>query len=79
MKTYQVKGKRSVNIKNCYILFISTVAVFSLVGNFFQDAFYNKAIAIQQETIETMSIDNNQEENTAKSDEQQFALNDEQD
>lgn len=61
-----VRGKRKVNLKNCYILFVSVVAVLSLMGNVFQDIYYNKAINIQQETIDsfvmeyTGAVDNSQ-------------------
>lgn len=48
-----VRGKRKVNLKNCYILFVSLVAFLSLMGNVFQNIYYNKAITIQQETIDT--------------------------
>lgn len=68
-------SKRKVNYKNCYILFISAVALFSLAGNFFQDMFYNKAIAIQQETIETMKTDS-KELPTMDNDTQQLAVTD---
>ncbi len=44
--------QRKINVKNCYILFISLVAIISLIGNFFQDRFYNNALAVQEEMIE---------------------------
>ena len=51
----KVRGKRTINYKNVYILFVSVVAVLSLVGNVIQDHYYNKALDIQQETIEMMA------------------------
>lgn len=49
------KVRRSnINLKNCYILFVSVVAVLSLMGNVFQNIYYNKALDIQQETLETV-------------------------
>ena len=48
----RIYKQRKINIKNCYILFISLVAIVSLIGNFFQDRFYNNALAVQEEMIE---------------------------
>ena len=62
----RVRSKRKIDYKNCYILFVSVVAVLSLMGNIFQEIYYNKAINIQQETIDTFaaeyheSVDNSQ-------------------
>lgn len=44
--------RRRINVKNCYVLFISLVAIISLIGNFFQDRFYNNALAVQEAMIE---------------------------
>lgn len=38
--------------KNVYIVFISLATFVSLIGNYYQDRFYNKAIEIQEGTIE---------------------------
>ena len=78
MKTQNMKGKRRINYKNCYLLFISAVAILSLAGNFCQDIFYNKAIAIQEQTIETMKTDDKEVPNV-ESDTQQLAANDKED
>ncbi len=51
--------KRKLNLKNCYILFISLVAFISLIGNFYQDRFYNKALALQDAMMERMALDSN--------------------
>ena len=53
----RVRSKRKIDYKNCYILFVSVVAVLSLMGNIFQDIYYNKAINIQQETIDTFAAE----------------------
>lgn len=52
--------KRRLNLKNCYILFVSMVAILSLVGNVLQDKYYNEALNIQQQTIETFAAEYNE-------------------
>lgn len=54
-----VRGKRRVDFKNLYILFVSAVAVLSLMGNIIQDHYYNQAIEIQQQTIDTIIAEYN--------------------
>ncbi len=54
MKTIK---KRKVNVKNCYILFVSALAIISLGGNFAQDHFYTNVLDKQQTIIETMNED----------------------
>ena len=49
--------KRNIDLKNCYILFVSVVAVLSLMGNIFQDIYYNQALDIQQQTLETFAAE----------------------
>ena len=49
--------RRKINFKNCYILFVSVVAVLSLMGNVFQNIYYNEALDIQQETLETFAAE----------------------
>lgn len=53
MKTYKIR--RKYNYKNIYLLIITAVAVVSLVGNFFQDRYYNLALTIQEDTIEELT------------------------
>lgn len=53
----KVRGKRRIDLKNCYILFVSVVAFLSLMGNVFQDIYYNQALDIQQETFETIAAE----------------------
>lgn len=50
-KTYTTHQKK-LNMKNCYLVFITLVALVSLFGNIIQDRFYNKALDIQQVTID---------------------------
>lgn len=47
----EITRKRTINVKNCYLLAITAIALVSLIGNLFQDRFYNKAIQVQHETI----------------------------
>lgn len=49
--------RRKINVKNCYLLFVSLLAFISLMGNFYQDHFYNRALSMQDEMIE--HIDSN--------------------
>lgn len=50
-KTCKTRQKQW-NMKNCYLVFITIVAFVSLIGNYVQDRFYNKALDIQQVTID---------------------------
>lgn len=54
-KSMKITKKRTLNLKNCYILGMTAIAFISIAGNFFQDRFYNKAIAVQQDTITELS------------------------
>lgn len=47
----KIKSRRKFNVKNCYIIIITTFAIVSFGANLFQNHFYNKALQIQQETI----------------------------
>lgn len=54
MKTKQT---RSLNYKNCYILFISLVALISLTGNVWQNYFFTSAIHKQEALISSYEED----------------------
>lgn len=49
----KISRKRKLNIKNCYLLFISLLAVVSIIGNIYQDRFYNEALSFQDQMLET--------------------------
>ncbi len=51
------KQKKSLNYKNCYILFISCVAIISLFGNVFQNHIFTSAILKQEELISSYEDD----------------------
>ena len=52
-----VKRKRKINVKNCYLLIVTMIAFVSLLGNFFQDRYYNEALDVQEAIIEQYDID----------------------
>ncbi len=54
----KIQTKRTLNYKNCYILFISFVACLSLVGNMWQNHFFTSAIDTQQSIIATYQSEN---------------------
>ncbi|NBK96413.1 MAG: hypothetical protein EOM50_00060 [Erysipelotrichia bacterium] len=54
----EITRKRKVNIKNCYLLFISLIAIVSIIGNIYQDRFYNQALSFQDELLESYSQSN---------------------
>lgn len=54
----KISRKRKVNIKNCYLLFISLLAVISIIGNIYQDRFYNQALSFQDQMIESYNNPN---------------------
>lgn len=49
----KISRKRKVNIKNCYLLFISLLAIVSIIGNIYQDRFYNQALSFQDQMLES--------------------------
>lgn len=54
----KISRKRKVNIKNCYLLFISLLAIISIIGNIYQDRFYNQALSFQDQMIESYNNPN---------------------
>lgn len=54
----KISRTRKVNIKNCYILFISLLAIVSIIGNIYQDRFYNEALSFQDQMLESYNSPN---------------------
>lgn len=54
----KISRKRKVNIKNCYLLFISLLAIVSIIGNIYQDRFYNQALSFQDQMLESYNNPN---------------------
>lgn len=50
-----ISRKRKINIKNCYLLFISLLAIISIIGNIYQDRFYNQALSFQDQILESQN------------------------
>lgn len=54
----KISRKRKINIKNCYLLFISLLAIVSIIGNIYQDRFYNQALSFQDQMLESYNNPN---------------------